>query len=376
MTDTMLASTTLTVNCATPVAKGNITLKAANYNPSYTSFWTCTITNQTPQLEISLVWTCGSGYQPYLQPYNIQSLRIISRDGEIVYSAPINGVVLSTPLTASVSMASVQVKQRLDFHVVFSTCPSVDVPWKPRDVARTFTPSLLKDIATMNMAFTFGFSGVACNVALWAHQSILSQQSSLAALMSKLPNVESGPSTPEAVSGVKTAHVTEYSFEAYCALVRYLYTSEINLEIDLNDFAVGCPPVKPFSASCKKLPSVDGLFAPAALPSSSKVPVWGLKRNTTWHELFAVANCYDVQDLREYCRNKIVESITDENAIQILFDFAYKYDDMKETLLEFVAKNMDKLFGQGKDPFEVYKDHPERYPLLVRALQLKFKTLA
>lgn len=106
MTDTMLASTTLTVNCATPVAKGNITLKAANYNPSYTSFWTCTITNQTPQLEISLVWTCGSGYQPYLQPYNIQSLRIISRDGEIVYSAPINGVVLSTPLTGMACICS------------------------------------------------------------------------------------------------------------------------------------------------------------------------------------------------------------------------------------------------------------------------------
>ncbi|KAG0332955.1 hypothetical protein BG000_009592 [Podila horticola] len=332
MTDTVLASTTLTVNCETPAANGKITLNAYS-NPNYNSIW----------------------------------------------GAPVNGVVHSTPLIASVSMKSVQVNQRLDFDIIFSTCASVDVPSKSRDEApefKTFTPALLKDIATMNMAFTFGFNGSARNVGLWAHQSILSQQPSLVALMSKLPDVENGPSSPQAVSGVKTTHVTEYSLEAYCALVRYLYTSEIKLEIDLNDFAIGCPPDKPFSASCKKLPSVDGLFAPAALPASSKFPVSDLKRNTSWHELFAVADCYDVKDLRKYCRDKIVDSITNENALQILFDFAYKYEDIKETLLEFVAKNMNKLFGQEKDPFEVYKDHPERYTLLVKALQLKFKALS
>ncbi|KAG0034403.1 hypothetical protein BGZ81_004884 [Podila clonocystis] len=373
MTDTLLANNTFTVSCATPSAvTGNITL-SVTVNAAYCSTWTCTLANRTPQLEIKLVWTCSNGYQSNVQPLNIQSLRVVSRDGTIVYSAPVNGVAYSIPLTANVDLASVQVKQRLDFDIVLSTCPSVQ---NEASKSTTFTPSLLKDIATMNMAFSFGFNGSPRNVALWAHQSILSQQPILAALMSKLPDVESGPSAPGAVSGVKTTHVTEYSLEAYCALVRYLYTSEIKLEVDLTDFAVGCPPDKPFSASCKKLPPVDGLFAPAALPSSSKVPVSDFKRNTNWHELFAVADCYDVKHLRKYCREKIVDSITDKNALQILFDFAYKYEDMKETLLEFVAKNMNKLFGQDRDPFEEYKDHPERYPLLVRALQLKFKAVA
>ncbi|KAG0035350.1 hypothetical protein BGZ82_005308 [Podila clonocystis] len=379
MTDTLLANNTLTVSCATPSAvTGNITL-SATVIAAVSSIWTCTLANRTPQLEITLVWTCACGWETQVQPFNIQSLRVVSRDGTIVYSAPVNGVAFSTPLTANVDLASVQVKQRLDFDIVLSTCLSVDVPSKPQDEAQkftTFTPSLLKDIATMNMAFTFGFSGSPRNVALWAHQSILSQQPILAALMSKLQDVESGPSAPEAVSGVKTTHVTEYSLEAYCALVRYLYTSEIKLEVDLTDFAVGCPPDKPFSVSCKKLPSVDGLFAPAALPSSSKVLVSNFKRNTNWHELFAMADCYDVKYLRKYCREKVVDSITDENALQILFDFAYKYDDMKETLLEIVAKDMNKLFGQDRDPFEEYKDHPERYALLVKALQLKFKAVA
>lgn len=97
MTDTVLASTTLTVNCESPAANGKITLNAYS-NPNYNSIWGCTFTNRTPQLEISIVWTCTNGHQGYLQLYNIQSLRVVSRDGAIVYSTPVNGVVHSAPL--------------------------------------------------------------------------------------------------------------------------------------------------------------------------------------------------------------------------------------------------------------------------------------
>lgn len=275
-------------------------------------------------------------------------------------------------------MASVQVKKQLDFDIVLSTAASVNLPSKPNVEAlqsKSITSSLLKDIDTMNMAFTFGYNGHTRNVALWAHQSVLSQQSSLSSLMSKLKDVEGDPSAPEAVSGVKTTHVTEYSLEAYCALVRYLYTTEIKLEINLDDFSIGCPPNKPLSPVCKKRPVVDGLFAPAALPSSTNAPIMDMKRTTTWQELFSVADCYDVKKLRKYCRGKIVESIDQQNALEVLFQFAYKYEDMRETLLAYVAENMEKLFAGG-DPFEAYKDHPERYALLIQALQIKFGALA
>ncbi|KAG0085191.1 hypothetical protein BGZ92_009198, partial [Podila epicladia] len=124
-------------------------------------------------------------------------------------------------------------------------------------VTKNYAPTLLQDIATTNMAFTFGINGSARNVALWVHQSVLSLEPSLCSLFSKLKNVDGDTSAPEAVSGVKTTHVTEYSLDAYCALFRYLYTNEIQLEVDLNDFAIGCPPNKPFSPSCKKRPEVD-----------------------------------------------------------------------------------------------------------------------
>lgn len=50
---------------------------------------------------------------------------------------------------------------------------------------------------------------------------------------------------------------------------------------------------------------------------------------------------------------------------------------MKDLLLQHVADNMDKALAKakGEHSFEGYKDHPERYFLLIQALQLRFKTL-
>ncbi|KAG0034401.1 hypothetical protein BGZ81_004882 [Podila clonocystis] len=248
-------------------------------------------------------------------------------------------------MTARVDIASVQVNNRLDFDVVFSTCPSNDVRLTTSKVEQVqilksqfIMPLLLKDIATMNMAITFGFNDSARNVALWAHQSVLSHQSNLSSFMNKLQDVEGDPSSPEAVCGVKTTHVSEYSLEAYCALVRYLYTSEIALEVDVNNFAIGFPPNKPFSPSCKKRPEVDVL-----------------------------------KTLRMYCFGKIVTSITDRNALEAYFEFAYKYEAMKAIVLEYVFDSMDKLFATDEDPFEAYKDHPEKHSLTINVMQRKFK---
>ncbi|KAF9333882.1 hypothetical protein BG006_003035 [Podila minutissima] len=92
------------------------------------------------------------------------------------------------------------------------------------------------------------------------HQSVLSRRSSIAALIEKLKDVETDPSSSAILSGVKTTHINEYPLETYCALVQYLYTNEIKLEVDLDDFAIGCPPNKPVSASCKNCPAVDDMF--------------------------------------------------------------------------------------------------------------------
>ncbi|KAG0076737.1 hypothetical protein BGZ93_000571 [Podila epicladia] len=328
----------------------------------------------------------------------------------------IDGVKNGVPLIAKVVMASVLVCGRFFFDIILSTTSSsylIAAPMKYTDSTlmideneesdedeeqdednkgdedeemeevvvgpnpTDILSSLMRDLATTNMAFTFGFNGSARNVALWVHQSVLLHQPYMASLIDKLRNVES--SDDSSISGVKSIHVTEYSLESYCSLIRFLYTGTIDLDVDLEDFAIGCPPNRPYSPIiCKKRPPVEGLFAPAAGTGSTKnLDENEIKRRTAWPELFQVADCYQIKGLREHCKGKIVASISEENVLEMLFKFGYKYKDLKDVLLQFVADHMDKLFVQAKgdDPFDVFKDHPERYSLLIQALQLKFKIM-
>ncbi|KAG0029296.1 hypothetical protein BGZ82_008039 [Podila clonocystis] len=364
----------LTIDTQTIVSVRCLILKSADSTASVDSSsrrglcfkWYCTLTNHNPELEISLLYTGLESFLdvPMVIMSSVQDEEYLHEDED---ESPMN-------------------EEMLDFAIVLSTKDSDDmtplsndnifeepafeepIPEEPRPahddyelpMTKNYAPTLLKDISTMNMAFTFGLNGSARNVALWAHQSILSLEPRLCSLLIKLDNVESDPSAPEAISGIKTTYVREYSLDAYCALFRYLYTNEIQLEVDLNDFAIGRPPNRSFSPSCKKRPEVDGLFSPT------------ITRTTTWQELFSVADCYGIEDLRMYCFGQIVNSITDRNALEVYFEFAYKYEDMKAIVLEYVFDSMDKLFAMDGDPFEAYKDHPEKHSLMVKVMQRKF----
>lgn len=123
---------------------------------------------------------------------------------------------------------------------------------------------LMKDIGTMDVALTFGMDGRPRNVALWAHRSILAQEPGLARLLNNLEGIESSPTGFTAITDIQSYYVTEYSLASYCCLIRFLYTSEISINVDLGDFAIRCPPTNPFSLHNKEKPDVEGLFPSAA----------------------------------------------------------------------------------------------------------------
>lgn len=241
--------------------------------------------------------------------------------------------------------------------------------------------TMMKNIGTMDMAITFGINGGTRNIGLWTHQQILAQQPSLATLIDKLKVVEGSSSDSEVVAGVKSHHVTDYSLETYCCLVRFLYTGEIKLEVHLEDFAIGCPPNKPFSVSCKERPAVEGLFCisePSTPDVQSETKVAksrSMARTSSYSELFQLADCFAIKKLRDYCRDRIVVSLEPANALEVLFDYAYRYSDLKASALSVVAKNMDTMYSGDKDPFEPYADHPQCHALLTEALRLKLKNL-
>lgn len=61
-------------------------------------------------------------------------------------------------------------------------------------------------------------------------------------------------------------HVTNYSLESYYSLVHFLYTGIIDLQVNLNDFAIGSPPTKPYSLACKERLAFEGLFTSTPSP--------------------------------------------------------------------------------------------------------------
>lgn len=244
------------------------------------------------------------------------------------------------------------------------------------DVQMGALMAMMKDIGTMDVALTFGLNGSARNVALWAHRSVLAQQPGLHKLFDKLKAVESSSTDTTAAVGVLSCHVNEYSLEGYCSLISFLYTGTVDLQVDLNHFAIGSPPNRPFSSSCKERPDLDMLFPSTAMCATDSTSSTSLVRSTTWGELFQLADCYAVQNLREYCWTQIVESMTMSNSLEILLEVAYRFDDLKSVVLAFVAQNLDKMYAGGEDPFEKFNSHPERHTLLADALRIKLKAPA
>ncbi|KAG0020245.1 hypothetical protein BGZ82_011648 [Podila clonocystis] len=264
---------------------------------------------------------------------------------------------------SQVDLCEVQVRDRLLFDIVLSTPREHVKP--PVTMDRLFSTSydllsaLLKDLSSMNMAFTFGMGGAARNVGLWAHHSVLAQEPKLAALINKLKIVEEDQF--DGIAAIKSLHVTEHSLEAYSCLIRFLYLGQIDLDVNLEDFAIGYPPSKSNLSRCRDRPAIEGLCSETGQPT--------LKRGTSWKELFDLADCYQIMRLREYCRDKIVSSLDKSNAVDVLFEFAYRYHDLKEQVLEYLSSSVDDFSSGNRDPFTAYRDHPEGYSLVVEILK-------
>ncbi|KAF9292902.1 hypothetical protein BGZ74_000118 [Mortierella antarctica] len=326
------------VSCFAPKTVGDfVQMAASNCN------WICTFRNQGQKLGISVLWSITRGYGYLLNPPQIP-----------------------------IDMASVKIDRRLDFDIVLSNWTELYQIRKTKvmkDAKTTATKSnwdegapklkdpmspLLKDISTMNMAFTFGLNGSVRNAALWVHQSVLSRQSSIAALIEKSKDVETDPSSSAILSGVKTTHINEYPSK----------------------------PTAPwsgvFSASCKNRPAIDCMFTARKSSStnadSDEAAEPGLV--VKWSNLFQVADCYQVTEHREYCVEKIVEMMDNSTALDVLYGFTYRYPDLKEIVLQYVVDNISNLYAASQDPFAAFEGHPERYTLLTEVLQIVFKDKA
>ncbi|KAF9395901.1 hypothetical protein CPC16_006184 [Podila verticillata] len=387
------AETTITVDCLAPERRGDKVTVDCTMNPTFQQKWKCILRNRDSQLEIQLSWTCQLKYAAYLAPPTpFQSVRIVSREGRLLCGVLVDGLGAEAVHSVRVDMEAVKAGDRLEFDIILSTSKnSKHVSSLPERIVPTnhhILDTLMKDIDTMDIQFTFGSSSGTAKVSLWAHQSVLAHQPALAKLIEKLRYVEGDGASEKAHGRVVSTHITEYTLESYCCLMRYLYTGIINLDVDLSNFAIGYLPSEAIVVSVKKGISVKSLFSTAPSSASSK---GGSKRDpssvapsevasptlkttsTLWKDVFQVADCHEVKELRDYCRDKIVSALCVSNVLEILFEFAYRYSDLKEEVLKFLADNIGQMYARDLDPFSAYGGHPHRHALLAEALRRRYK---
>lgn len=83
--------------------------------------------------------------------------------------------MISLVYSMTINMAEVQAKGRFEFDI-FCRCAQLQL--------KNTASSLVKDVSTMNIAFTFGFNGSVHSVTLWEHRSILRNSWAFLSLMS------------------------------------------------------------------------------------------------------------------------------------------------------------------------------------------------
>ncbi|KAG0336210.1 hypothetical protein BG005_004356, partial [Podila minutissima] len=102
--------------------------------------------------------------------------------------------------------------------------------------------ALMRDATTMNFAFVFKCSGMDRQVALWVHQFQLGKNGDRFQELYHFVLESDAP--PSALR--YNMHFTQapgHYFLPYCALVRYLYTGQVEFEVDLREFMITDWPV-------------------------------------------------------------------------------------------------------------------------------------
>jgi hypothetical protein len=182
-------------------------------------------------------------------------------------------------------------------------------------IAPTLTPSSvmqngldkMHDARTMDIGFVFTHSpGV--QVALWAHQLMLAMSSNRFRnlhIVDRFNNQyciatkhNKSLSSPR-VYEICTYMLKELSIEAYCALVRYLYTSILDFKVDMREFVLTPYPV-------------DSPDQYLKCPESSREVNKLMKelldepvRQAGWACLFTLADRYQLKDLTALLKERV-----------------------------------------------------------------------
>lgn len=226
------------------------------------------------------------------------------------------------------------------------------------DESKATMATLLRDVYSVETQFIFTQDKSCSDFGLWAHRSILSKYQ----VFDELLKAAAKQSDKNIDVGPLTLIVDKVSFTTFCALLMFIYTGEIERNIDPTRFAISQiePPTKTAGTHDNTVDVTR--WHPLNLNSP-----WDLKP-VSWDNLLFAADLYKIEELRILCQKHLIETISANNAVENLINVGPKFPEIKEATVDYISKNMKTMFVSGEDPFAPYVHHPKCHELLVEVL--------
>ncbi|KAF9949726.1 hypothetical protein BGZ70_001658 [Mortierella alpina] len=102
-------------------------------------------------------------------------------------------------------------------------------------------------------------------------------------------------------------------------------------------------PPPPYDADATQEPVHQHATVPASLSGEDDHPVD--KNEEAWFELLKLAAKFEIQDLRIKCRDRILSTVTKDNALRVLFTVGYRFSDMKEPIMKILVSQYREIFA-------------------------------
>ncbi|KAF9357063.1 hypothetical protein BGX34_009612 [Mortierella sp. NVP85] len=220
---------------------------------------------------------------------------------------------------------------------------------------------LLKDPGLVNVAFVFNIHSCQRRVALWANSTVLDKYPRLQELF--------GVADYNPV----TIPIEGISLTTFCVLLKYLYTEDLQLDIDPSEFLICDVDLLPQGASRTLLSSLSTPVLNKALKKHNVAQfyaTWTVKDKTTWSDLFLAADRFEIADLRKRCLENLLASVDESNAMEILFGVGtYFKEEVREPVMHYISEHLEDIFSiQTNDPFRQFAHHEGCYEVMLELL--------
>ncbi|KAF9083622.1 hypothetical protein BGX23_011284 [Mortierella sp. AD031] len=207
-----------------------------------------------------------------------------------------------------------------DFHIILSSGQDLTRKTVPPRCKHLEILSLLLKGSIVTVVFIYFAPDLACtnsSLGLWAHRCVMSPYAAFHKLISEgeelvnkkksaqeIDETAGDISAAIALTGGIPILVDKCSLSAFCALLYYIYTGDIDLKLDMTRFL------------CHRDNGRDNSWSLSSLMVGNE---FSTTPDTTWGELMEAADYYGITELGQQCRRGTINGLDKTNVIGVLF---------------------------------------------------------